>query len=117
MWVILDEQAYEEVPVDERWGVQPHFVAETLEELEREIGMPEGALQNTVGEYNRFAEHGEDPYFHKSARWLRPLQSPFAAIDVQRGMAPPEYGDGGTAVAAPRCSPSAACAPPSTAAS
>ncbi|MBM9836416.1 FAD-dependent oxidoreductase [Rhodococcus hoagii] len=96
VWVILDEQAYEEVPVDERWGVQPHFVAEALEELEREIGMPEGALQNTVGEYNRFAEHGEDPYFHKSARWLRPLQSPFAAIDVQRGMAPPEYGDGGT---------------------
>ncbi|WP_330151317.1 FAD-binding protein [Rhodococcus chondri] len=93
VWVILAEEAYEEVPVDERWGVQPHFVAETLEELEREIGMPEGALQTTVGEYNRFAEHGEDPYFHKSARWLRPLQAPFAAIDVRRGVSPPEYGD------------------------
>ncbi len=95
VWVILDERAYEEIPVAERWGVQPHFVAETLEELEREVGMPEGALQTTVGEYNRFAERGEDPYFHKSARWLRPLQAPFAAIDVRRGFAPPEYGDGG----------------------
>ncbi|MGW0176795.1 FAD-dependent oxidoreductase [Rhodococcus sp. NPDC003322] len=95
VWVILDEQAYEEVPVDERWGVQPHFVAETLEELEREIGMPDGALQTTVGEYNRFAAEGADPYFHKSARWLRPLESPFAAIDVRRGMAAPEYGEAG----------------------
>lgn len=102
VWVILDEQAYEEIPVDERWGVQPHFVAETFAELEREIGMPEGALQNTVGEYNRFAEHGEDPYFHKSSRWLRPLQSPFAAIDVRRGMSAPSEGGtvsgGGAAV-------------------
>lgn len=97
VWVILDEQAYEEVPEDERWGVRPHFVAESLAELEQEIGMPEGALHTTVGEYNRHAEHGADPYFHKSARWLRPLRSPFAAIDVRRGMAPPEYGDGGTA--------------------
>lgn len=94
VWVILDEQAYEEIPVDERWGVQPHFVAETLEELEREIGMPEGALQTTVGEYNRFAERGEDPYFRKASRWLRPLRSPFAAIDVRRGMTAPS--DGGT---------------------
>ncbi|MGW5316935.1 FAD-dependent oxidoreductase [Nocardia thailandica] len=97
VWVILDEQGYEEVPVEERWGVRPHHVAETLAELEQEIGMPEGALRTTVGEYNRFAERGEDPYFHKAARWLRPLRPPFAAIDVRRGMAPPEYGDGGTA--------------------
>ncbi|ALG84802.1 FAD-dependent oxidoreductase [Gordonia phthalatica] len=93
VWVILDEQAYEEVPEAERWGVQPHFVAETLAELEQEIGMPDGALQTTVTEYNRHAEDGRDPYFHKEARWLRPLTSPFAAIDVRRGIAPPEYGE------------------------
>lgn len=94
VWVILDEQAYEEVPEIERWGVQPHFVAETLAELEQEIGMPAGALQTTVGEYNRYAAEGKDPYFHKSEQWLRPLRAPFAAIDVRRGIAPPEYGDG-----------------------
>ncbi|MYR06926.1 FAD-binding protein [Gordonia sp. SID5947] len=95
VWVILDEQGYDEVPENERWGVAPHFVAETVAELEHEIGMPEGALQNTVAEYNRYAGAGIDPYFHKSARWLRPLRAPFAAIDVRRGIAPPEYGAAG----------------------
>ncbi|MFD6396666.1 FAD-dependent oxidoreductase [Nocardia sp. NPDC060249] len=95
VWVILDEQAYEEVPENERWGVQPHFVAETLDDLEQQIGMPSGALETTVAEYNRHAADGQDPYFHKAAHWLRPLRSPFAAIDVQRGIAPPEYGEAG----------------------
>ncbi|WP_280346587.1 FAD-dependent oxidoreductase [Nocardia neocaledoniensis] len=95
VWVILDEQAYEEVPENERWGVQPHFVAETLDDLEQQIGMPPGALQTTITEYNRHAAEGDDPYFHKAPRWLRPLRSPFAAIDVQRGIAPPEYGAAG----------------------
>ncbi len=92
VWVILDEQAFEEVPDAERWGVRPHFVAETLAELEAEIGMPDGALVSTVGEYNRHAENGADPYFHKASEWVRPLRSPFAAIDVRRGIAPPEHG-------------------------
>ncbi|MFW0793959.1 FAD-dependent oxidoreductase, partial [Gordonia sp. CPCC 205515] len=96
VWVILDEQAYEEVPENERWGVVPHFVAETLAELEQEIGMPDGALQTTVGEYNRHAAEGRDPYFHKSSRWVRPLRAPFAAVDVRRGIAPPEYGAAGS---------------------
>ncbi|MFC8380971.1 FAD-dependent oxidoreductase [Nocardia sp. NPDC057272] len=95
VWVILDEQAYEEVPENERWGVQPHFVAETLDDLEQQIAMPPGALATTVAEYNRHAADGQDPYFHKAAHWLRPLRSPFAAIDVQRGIAPPEYGEAG----------------------
>jgi len=80
------------VPEDERWGVLPHLVAETPEELEQEIGMPEGALSVAVAEYNRHAARGEDPYFHKNKRWLRPLEAPFAAIDVSRGMSSPELG-------------------------
>lgn len=92
VWVILDEKAYEEVPEAERWGVRPHFVAETIEELEREIGMPDGALVTTIAEYNRHAASGDDPYFHKESTWLRPLESPFAAIDVRRGIVPPEHG-------------------------
>ncbi|MFJ9315950.1 FAD-dependent oxidoreductase [Pimelobacter simplex] len=95
VWVVLDEQAYEEVPEVERWGVRPHHVAETVAELEAEIGMPDGALQTSVAEYNRHAERGADPYFHKAERWLRPLRAPFAAIDVRRGMSAPEYGDTG----------------------
>lgn len=84
-WVILDEQAYDEIPKGERWGVRPQHVTETLAELEEATGMPPGALETTVGVYNEHAEHGRDPYFHKNARWLRPLRPPYAAIDTRLG--------------------------------
>lgn len=100
VWVILDEQAFEEVSEPERWGTQPKFVAETVQELERELGMPEGALQGTITEYNRWADLGQDPYFQKAPRWLRPLRPPFAAIDVSDGLAPPEYGNNRAGTAA-----------------
>ncbi|MFD7064487.1 FAD-dependent oxidoreductase [Streptomyces sp. NPDC059906] len=84
-WVILDEEGYEAVPERERWGVVPRFVSETLGELESELGMPPGALESSVGTYNTHAARGRDPYFHKDARWLRPLEGPFAAIDPRAG--------------------------------
>ncbi|MFF1461840.1 FAD-binding protein [Streptomyces sp. NPDC058330] len=28
---------------------------------------------------------GEDPYFHKNQRWIRPLKPPFAALDPRLG--------------------------------
>lgn len=95
VWVVLDEQAFEEVPVAERWGLTPTFVGETVAELEEQMGLPDRALQTTIDEYNRHAENGDDPYFHKSDRWLRPLTAPFAAIDVRLGLAPPELGTAG----------------------
>ncbi|RAY13357.1 flavoprotein [Actinomadura craniellae] len=93
-WVIVDEEGYEAVPEQERWGVRPSFVEETLPELEQALGMPAGALEATVGAYNRYAEHGEDPYCHKNPRWLRPLRPPFAAIDPRLGF----FGAPGTGV-------------------
>lgn len=84
-WVIVDEGAYEDVPEQERWGVLPRFAAEGLGELEAELGMPEGALETSVAQYNTHAARGEDPYFHKAARWLRPLRGPYAAIDPRQG--------------------------------
>jgi 3-oxo-5alpha-steroid 4-dehydrogenase len=57
-------------------------VGETIGELERELGMPEGALAATVELYNRHAARGEDPLFHKKRDWLVPLeQPPFGALD------------------------------------
>jgi 3-oxo-5alpha-steroid 4-dehydrogenase len=82
VYLILDEEAYESVPEPERLGRVPAAVTETLEELEREIGLPAGSLQSTIGFYNEHAERGEDPLFHKRARFLRPLRPPFGAIDV-----------------------------------
>ena len=88
-WVVLDEQAYEEVPPGERWGVLPHETAETLEELEQLTGLPAGSLQATVALYNEHAARGEDPVCHKDPRWLRPLSPPYAAIDPARSFRGP----------------------------
>ncbi|GIH71363.1 FAD-dependent oxidoreductase [Sphaerimonospora thailandensis] len=87
-WAIVDEEGYEDIPARDLWGVRPTFVAETLAELEQELGMPAGALETTVVTYNRHAERGEDPYFHKAAKWLRPLRAPFAAVDPRLGFNP-----------------------------
>ena len=57
--------------------------AETLAELEEELGMVAGTLAHTVALYNEHAEKGEDPLFHKDASYLQPLRTaPFGAIDL-----------------------------------
>jgi succinate dehydrogenase/fumarate reductase flavoprotein subunit len=61
---------------------------ETWDEVEAELGLPEGALTTTVSVYNRHAAKGEDPLFHKAAKWLKPLdEPPFAAFDCKIGQA------------------------------
>jgi 3-oxo-5alpha-steroid 4-dehydrogenase len=87
-WAIIDEKGYEEIPPEDLWGVRPRFVAETVAELEESLGMPAGALETTLAVYNRHAERGSDPYFHKDQRWLRALRPPLAAVDPQEGFAP-----------------------------
>jgi 3-oxo-5alpha-steroid 4-dehydrogenase len=84
-WVIVDEEGYEAVPEGERWGVRPHVVAGTPAGLEEPLGMPAGSLETAITVYNRHAQHGQDPYFHKDPRWLRPLVPPFAALDPRHG--------------------------------
>jgi 3-oxo-5alpha-steroid 4-dehydrogenase len=84
-WVIVDEVGWDAIPEHERWGVHPRYAAETLAELEQELGLPAGALETTVATYNRHAAEGTDPYFHKNPRWLRPLEPPFAALDPRQG--------------------------------
>jgi len=93
-WVVVDETAFEEVPERDRWGVRPTHAAEDLDELGAELGMPEGALSATVAAYNRDAERGEDTWFHKDPRWLRPLRAPYAAIDVAAGFHPGDRDSG-----------------------
>lgn len=99
-WTIIDEAGYDEIPDRDRWGIRPTFAAETLAELEAELGMPPGALESTVGTYNRYAGAGEDPYFHKAARWLRPLEPPFAAIDARLGFGGGERASAGAGTGA-----------------
>lgn len=57
-------------------------VEESFEALEKALRLPEGSLVATLGAYNRAAACGEDPEFHKAAKYLRPLAlPPFGALD------------------------------------
>ncbi len=86
-WLILDEATYQ--PDPPAWGAYPLVDAfETVEEMEKALGMPEGKLQATVARYNEYAAKGEDPDFHKKDKWLQPLdQAPYAALDASVGAA------------------------------
>lgn len=85
--LVLDEQAYEEgmaaTSATEQLKFTPKWVAETVAELEAEIGLAEGALVSTVELYNRHAENGVDPLLGKKPEWVRPIGSPVAAIDLR----------------------------------
>ena len=57
--------------------------ANTIAELEEKAGFPAGTLQMTVDYYNRHAEKGEDPMFHKSKKYLSPIDKPpFKVYDL-----------------------------------
>lgn len=67
----------------ENFEVEIAAVGETIAEVEAELGMPPGALQQTVAYYNEHAAKGEDPLFHKAAEWLAPIERPpFGVIDL-----------------------------------
>ncbi|MET7769992.1 FAD-dependent oxidoreductase [Nocardia sp. NPDC005366] len=86
-YLIIDETAYEEglsrPSSSALMRAEPTWVCETVEELEAEIGLPEGALQSTVEVYNRHAERGEDPLLGKKPEWVKPIGSPIAAFDLR----------------------------------
>ncbi len=76
--------------IDNRHFARPDYqelaeivaVGETVEEVERDSGLPEGSLQHTVQVYNQYAAKGEDPLFHKAANWLQPFDTPpYALVD------------------------------------
>lgn len=61
---------------------------ETIEEMERDLGIPEGRLQATMARYNENAAKKEDPDFHKAAEFLEPQDTgPWAAYDLSLGKA------------------------------
>lgn len=78
-WLLVDNAIFGRPVIEPDIAIAA--VGESWEEVEQELGLPEGALQHCVEEFNRYAAKGEDPYFHKGAEWLRPLsEPPFAAI-------------------------------------
>lgn len=90
-WVVVDGRTLEEVDEADLWGTATTHAAETIEELEADLGMPAGSLARTVAAYNDGAAAGADPLFHKHPRWLRPLVAPYAAIDPRIGFHNPTH--------------------------
>ncbi|WP_299944526.1 FAD-dependent oxidoreductase [uncultured Microbulbifer sp.] len=66
-------------------GASVAGTGETIIELEQELKLPKGQLVQTLQTYNKHAQNGEDPVFHKSAEWLKPLNAPYVGLDVTPG--------------------------------
>ncbi|MGH8430650.1 MAG: FAD-binding protein, partial [Solimonas sp.] len=61
---------------------------ETVEEMEQALELRAGALQQTLRDYNEHARRGQDPEFHKDAKWLQPLaHPPYGAYECSLGKA------------------------------
>ncbi|MEV6068619.1 FAD-dependent oxidoreductase [Nocardia sp. NPDC052001] len=86
-YLIIDEAALEAAFETESsmsfLRIAPTWVAETIEELEGEMGLPAGTLRTTIDLYNRHAENGEDPFLHKKTEWVKPISAPLGAYDLR----------------------------------
>ncbi|MEU1960196.1 FAD-dependent oxidoreductase [Nocardia sp. NPDC019304] len=86
-YLVIDEASYEEALTTETstpfFRQPPTWVAETIAELEAEMGLPGQALQATVDCYNLHAADGADPLLGKKPEWVRPLRGPVAAFDMR----------------------------------
>jgi succinate dehydrogenase/fumarate reductase flavoprotein subunit len=61
---------------------------ETVDEMEKALGIPEGKLVATLNRYNEHAARGEDPDFHKQPEFLAPQdKGPWGAFDLSLGKA------------------------------
>jgi succinate dehydrogenase/fumarate reductase flavoprotein subunit len=78
-WLVVDDAVFEPPTYQ---GHPVCAVGDTPEELEHELGLPEGSLGATLALYNRHASAGADPVFHKDPRYVAPLVTPpFGAFD------------------------------------
>ncbi|MEU1983296.1 FAD-dependent oxidoreductase [Nocardia sp. NPDC019395] len=86
-YLVIGEAAYEESLTTETstpfFRQPPTWAAESIAELESDIGLPELALQTTVELYNKHAANGQDPLLGKKPEWTKPLEGPFAAFDMR----------------------------------
>ncbi len=78
-------------------GAQVAATGDSAQELERELGLREGTLQQTLRIYNEDCANGNDSLFHKAGEWLQPLEPPLVALDITpgRGVMVPYFTLGG----------------------
>jgi 3-oxo-5alpha-steroid 4-dehydrogenase len=84
IWLLQDHATYGVGELHALARMEIGAAGESWQEVERELKLPEGALVDTVELYNRNAARGEDPFFHKARKWLKPLdEPPFVALDCR----------------------------------
>jgi 3-oxo-5alpha-steroid 4-dehydrogenase len=77
-WLVVDDKVFEKPDYPREVAA----VADSPAELERELALPPGSLESTLGLYNEHAERGEDPLFHKVSEYVKPLSTPpYGAFD------------------------------------
>jgi 3-oxo-5alpha-steroid 4-dehydrogenase len=77
-WLVVDDEVFEKPEYPRELAA----VGETPAELEAELSLPPGSLESTLALYNRHAEQGTDPVFHKADEYVEPLtRGPFGAFD------------------------------------
>jgi len=82
MTAIKDVEALFRKTMEKKQGLV--FIAKSLGELARQIGVDPAVLQETVDEYNRFCDKGHDDLFAKDPRYLHPVRKPqFYAIKLR----------------------------------
>lgn len=85
IYMILAVDDYGDYESASYMGAKVAATGDSAGELEQELGLPTDSLVTTLELYNRYAERGEDPLYHKAADWLKPLQAPLVALDCTPG--------------------------------
>lgn len=80
-WLLVDNSIFSH-PI-ELARISIAAVGDTWEEVEQELGLPEKTLSSTMHVYNEHAAKGEDPLYHRNAKWMKALtEPPFAALEL-----------------------------------
>ncbi len=77
-YMIVDEACHKahlvaQTPPDEELKTPPFVKANTLRELAEKAGIDPDGLEETVKNFNKFAEKGVDPEFHRGESWYDKL--------------------------------------------
>ncbi|MEZ5570716.1 MAG: FAD-dependent oxidoreductase [Halioglobus sp.] len=85
VYFILTVDQYADYERVSYMGAAVAGTGETVAELEEELGLRHGTLQQTIALYNEDCVNGEDTQCHKAAEWLEPLVPPLVALDITPG--------------------------------
>ena len=84
-YFILTVEQYGDYERSSYMGSTVAGTGESVAELEEELGLRSGTLQQTIALYNEDCANGVDTQCHKAAEWLQPLVAPLVALDITPG--------------------------------